>query len=108
MKEARDEFGFRSIVVFQNRLHLNASRIEDKLQGRYQALPLGCPRLWRCVGKGAKYSEKERVHEHKDIIHCNALSGSGLTVLEYRKRLDLTEYVGESTDPKPSTLNPKL
>ena len=63
MKQARDEFGFRSIVVFQNCLHLNASRIEDKLQGRYQALPLGCPRLWRCRGKGPKYSEKERVHK---------------------------------------------
>ena len=64
MKQARDEFGFRSIVVFQNRLHLNASRIEDKLQGRYQALPLGCPRLWRCRGKGAKYSEEEdQVHK---------------------------------------------
>ena len=63
MKEARAEFGFRSIVVYENRLHLNASRIEDKLQGRYQALPLGCPRLWRFRGKGAKYSEEERVHK---------------------------------------------
>mgnify|MGYP000173662483 CR=1 FL=1 len=64
MKEARDEFGFRSIVVYENQLHCNASRIEDKLQGRYQALPLGCPRLWRCRGKGAKYSEEEdQVHK---------------------------------------------
>jgi hypothetical protein len=40
------------------------SRIEDKLQGRYQSLPLGCPRLWRCRGKGAKYSEEEdQVHK---------------------------------------------
>ena len=29
----------------------------------------------------------------QDIIHCNPASGSELTVLEYRKRLDLTEYV---------------
>ena len=36
MKTARDEFGFSSFVVFEDLLHLNASRIEDKLQGLYQ------------------------------------------------------------------------
>ena len=30
----------------------------------------------------------------QDIIHCNPVTGTALTVLEYRKRLDLTEYVG--------------
>ena len=68
MKEARDEFGFRSIVVYENQLHCNASRIEDKLHGRYQALPLGCPRLWRCRGKGPKYNKDEVKQVHKVFI----------------------------------------
>ena len=63
MKTAREEFGFRSFVVFKDLLHCNASRIEDKLQGLYQELPLG-KRLWRCRGKGPKYTKdkEERVH----------------------------------------------
>ena len=67
MKQARDEFGFRSIVVYENQLHCNASSIEDKLQKRYQYLPLGC-RLWRCVGKGAKYNKDEVQQVHKVFI----------------------------------------
>ena len=63
MKTAREEFGFRSFVVFKDLLHCNASRIEDKLQGLYQELPLG-KRLWRCRGKGAKYlKHKKGVHK---------------------------------------------
>ena len=46
-----------------------------------------------CVRK-RPLSEREVGRDAKDIIHCNALSGAELTVLEYRKRLDLTEYVG--------------
>ena len=63
MKTARDQFGFRSFVVYEDLLHLNASRIEDKLQGRYQHLDLG-KRLWRCQGKGPKYTKStKRVHK---------------------------------------------
>jgi hypothetical protein len=60
MKTARDDFGFGSFVVFEDLLHCNASRIEDKFQGRYQGLPLG-RKLWRCRGKSAKYLKHKRV-----------------------------------------------
>lgn len=53
-------------------------------------------RIKVCVRK-RPLSAKEHEHAHKDIINCNSRSGSGLTVLEYRKRLDLTEYVGEAS-----------
>ena len=54
--------------------------------------PSNHDRIKVCVRK-RPLSGKELAGEHKDIIHCNSLTGSGLTVLEYRKRLDLTEYV---------------
>ena len=52
-------------------------------------------RIKVCVRK-RPLSEKELARDHKDIIHCNAASESALTVIEHKKRLDLTEYVGES------------
>ena len=54
-------------------------------------------------------SEKELASgEHKDIIHCSGVMGSELTVLEYRKRLDLTEYVGAESLTACFSLSPPL
>ena len=62
MKAAREELGFVSQVVFESAFLIDASRVEDEIQSRYQHLPLGQHRLWRCVAKG-KASEKGDVTE---------------------------------------------
>jgi hypothetical protein len=46
----------------------NATRIEDKLQWRMQHLDFGAPRLWRCVGKGPKYTGDKDVKTHKVYV----------------------------------------
>mmetsp|Transcript_3033 Transcript_3033/g.3448 ORF Transcript_3033/g.3448 Transcript_3033/m.3448 type:complete len:112 (-) Transcript_3033:173-508(-) len=51
-------FGFQAITLYRNALKINASRVEDFLQTRYNHLPLGM-RLWRDIAKVSKYGEKE-------------------------------------------------
>jgi len=60
MKEARENFGFRAQVVFESPYKIDASRVEDCIQTKYQHLRLG-KRLWRYVAKGPK-SDKADVH----------------------------------------------
>mmetsp|Transcript_3034 Transcript_3034/g.3450 ORF Transcript_3034/g.3450 Transcript_3034/m.3450 type:complete len:112 (-) Transcript_3034:173-508(-) len=51
-------FGFQAITLYRNALKINASRVEDFLQTRYNHLPLGM-RLWHQIAKGSKYDKEE-------------------------------------------------
>ena len=51
MIEARDVYGFESIIVYTHQMRYNVGRIEDAIQRRYEHLPLGT-KLWRSVAKG--------------------------------------------------------
>ena len=62
MKTARDKYGFRSRVVYESSILLNASGIEDAIQTHFKSLPLGSRRLWRWIAKG-KSSDKADVEE---------------------------------------------
>ena len=59
MKEAREEYGFRSQVVFESAILLDASRVEDALQTKFHNLPLGYRRLWRRIAKGKNWSKDD-------------------------------------------------
>jgi hypothetical protein len=53
------------IELYSSTLKLNARRVEEAFQKRFQHLPLGT-RLWRCVDKGSKYDRPEdagKVHK---------------------------------------------
>ena len=62
MKQAPEHFGFVSQVVYEASILINASRVEDAIQNRFQHLEMGSQRLWCCVAKG-KSSEKNDVNE---------------------------------------------
>jgi hypothetical protein len=62
MKQAREQLGFQSQVVYESAFLIDASRVEDEIQTRYQRLALGRKKLWRCAAKG-KSSEKSDVTE---------------------------------------------
>ena len=62
MKTAREEFGFRSIVVYESACLLDASGVEEALQTYFDNLKLGTRRLWRCVAMGQS-SDKNDVEE---------------------------------------------
>ena len=57
-KQARQELGFQSFVVFRDSLRLNASTVEDCMQKGLNNLKLGV-RLHREVAKGQKAEEKD-------------------------------------------------
>jgi hypothetical protein len=59
-KEAEVDLGFKYVELYASTLKINARRIEEALQKRFQYLPLGT-RLWRCPDKGAKYDKPEDV-----------------------------------------------
>ena len=65
--------------------------VQDRVESRRNQTS-SQQRIKVCVRK-RPLSDKEVAAESKDVILCNTASGSGITVLEYRKRLDLTEYV---------------
>jgi hypothetical protein len=52
VKQAREQFGFQSQVVYESAFLIYASRVEDEIQTRYQHLALGRKKLWRCVAMG--------------------------------------------------------
>jgi len=62
MKTAEEDFGFKSQILYETTLLINASAMEDKLQDYFLYLPLGTRRLWRCVAKGQS-SDKDDVEE---------------------------------------------
>jgi hypothetical protein len=49
MKEARDDYGFKSVTLQYNSWKSNSTDLEDRLQMKHQHLPLGTRRLWRCL-----------------------------------------------------------
>jgi hypothetical protein len=51
MKEARDDYGFKAETLSFNLWKTNTTDLEDRLQGKYQHLPLG-RRCWRWVAMG--------------------------------------------------------
>ena len=54
MKEARNEFGFQSTIIFSTEHKFDAAMVEAEIQRRFQGKPLGWKKLWRCPGKGPK------------------------------------------------------
>jgi hypothetical protein len=52
MKQAREQLGFQSQVVYELTFLIDASRVEDEIQNRYQHLDLGRKKLWRSVAMG--------------------------------------------------------
>ena len=50
-REAKDEFGFAYVQVFQSDDHLSATIVEGEIQRQYKHLPLG-NRLWKNAGEG--------------------------------------------------------
>ena len=69
----RQALGFDGFFVYQNRVHLNTTRMEDKLQGKMQGKKLG-KRLWRCRGAGPKYSEGDKVFKVYVTFSFHALA----------------------------------
>ncbi len=59
MKEAREDIGFHSQVVYEAGALIDASRVEDEIQTRFQSLPLGRKRLWRHVAMGRSSNKKD-------------------------------------------------
>ena len=67
MGDAEHTLGFKAVEVYASTLKVNARKVEDALQRRYQRLPLGL-RLWRCVDKGSKYDKEIDGKVHKVFI----------------------------------------
>jgi hypothetical protein len=65
MKEARSQFGAKSVVISYSRLRLNETDLEDALQTKLQPKLLGLERLHRYVDMGAKNAAKA-TEEMKD------------------------------------------
>ena len=59
MKEARENFGFCSQVVYESAFLIDATRVEEALQTKFHTLPLGSRRLWRCIAKGRKLNKED-------------------------------------------------
>ena len=62
-KQAKNELQFRAVEVFADRLKVNARKVEEALQRRFQYLPLGV-RLWR--GRAA-FVERLQVCHASDL-----------------------------------------
>ena len=65
MKEAERQLDFKYVEIYSSTMKLNARRVEEALQNRFQHLPLGV-RLWRYPDKGSKYDtevDKGKVHK---------------------------------------------
>ena len=67
-KEAEDQLGFKGVELYSSSLKINARRVEDALQQRFQHLALGI-RLWRYNDQGAKYDTEQDAGK---IIPCSA------------------------------------
>ncbi len=65
MNQGRYYLGFLSEIVYESGVLLNASRVEDAIQTKFDDLPLG-RKLWRCVAKG-KSSDKKDATEPKEV-----------------------------------------
>ena len=61
-KQARSE-GFESQIVFESAYLIDASRVEDAIQARFQHLPLGTHRLWRHVAMGRSSNKNDVVEQ---------------------------------------------
>ncbi len=59
MGQARKHLGFQSQVVYESSALIDASRVEDEIQTRFQSLPLGRKRLWRHVAMGRSSNQKD-------------------------------------------------
>ena len=77
MKEARSQFGAKSVVISYSRLRLNETDLEDALQAKLQPELLGLERLHRHVAMGAKHAAKA-AEEMKDP---NFLAKTSMTCL---------------------------
>mgnify|MGYP004294808473 CR=1 FL=1 len=64
--------GFKFVELFASTLKINARRVEDALQRRFQRLPLGT-RLWRQVDRGAKYDKALDGKVHKTFLTFSPL-----------------------------------
>jgi hypothetical protein len=65
MKEARSEYGAKSVAISYSRLRLNETDLEDALQTELQPKLLGLQRLHRYSAMGAKLAAKA-AEEMKD------------------------------------------
>ena len=54
--QAERQLGFEYIELYASTLKINARRVEEAFQKRFQYLPLGT-RLWRHPDKGCKYDQ---------------------------------------------------
>jgi hypothetical protein len=79
-RQAERELGFKYVELYCSTLKINARRVEDALQKRFQYLPLGT-RLWRCIDKGAKYDTPEDAGK----VHKVFLTYSPLVAKELRR-----------------------
>ena len=43
------------VNIYESQLQLNARKVEDAVQTKFQHKPFGTVRLWRCVDNGEKY-----------------------------------------------------
>jgi len=70
MNQARLDYGFVSQVVYESACLIDASRVEDAIQTRFQYLPFGTHRLWRCVamGRSSDQSDVEEKRVYKVFI----------------------------------------
>jgi hypothetical protein len=66
MKEAREEFGAKSVVISYSRLRLNETSLEDALQTRMQPKRVGLERLHRFPAMGAKLAAAKAAEEMSD------------------------------------------
>ena len=70
-KEAQDQFDFQFIELASFTLMMNARRVEDALQKKFDHLPLG-HKLWRKVDRGGKYDKKVDGALHKVFLTFSA------------------------------------
>lgn len=59
--EARDKFGFVTIVVYTDQRKENARKVEAALQSHWEGLKFGYRRLWQKNDIGAKYDNEKDV-----------------------------------------------
>ena len=78
MGDARREYEFKSVTLFQSELKVNTTAIEDKLQEEFMRLPLGigapgegAGRCWRRPGMGNNgYDQQPGELKRQQVFMC--------------------------------------
>ena len=95
MKEARNDYGFKSIIVYTDQMRYNVGRIEDAIQRRYDHLPLG-KKLWRSVAKGWPLKDEHTKVSRKRLFNV---------FLAFSFNLDYVMKTQEEIDSDPDLEN---